>query len=161
MKLHEDELTELKEQKPIKVWRAVEPGASDAGKSYSSGGQEYTVLSSEAVGRGDVLRRFGKSQYDKLREEFGARADYWLIVVVWGDHTDKLRLLAPIGGKSGDYTALPALAMSEEPEAVDAETLNRFAKAAKPAKEKLIVARKKKQRLRSARNLLKKTLDDA
>jgi hypothetical protein len=167
MKLHEDELLTLKEDRRAKCWRSSEPSAAEVGNAYRSGGEDYTVVACEENTGGDVLRRFGKAEYERLREEFGPRwQKLWLVVVVIGDRTDKPRFLAPSGGKGGDYTHLPAQTIDEDSdgwkvEAVDDETLNGFAKAVAGDNEKRRERRKKKQRLRSARNLLKKALDDA
>lgn len=162
MRLTEEELVELRERQPTKCWRPIEPTAAQPGKSYSSAGEEYTVISCEEVSQGDVMRRFGKAQYDELK----LWKQIWLVIVVHGDRTDSVRLLAPAGGKSGDYTHIAARAMKAvdggaEPEAVDDEVLDGFAKAAEPDREKRVNARKRKQKRRSALNLLKKTMDDA
>jgi hypothetical protein len=162
MRLNAAELQELKEQKPTKIWRLVEQKA-EAGKSYSAVGEEYTVLSVDMLEQKDVLRRFGMKGYEDLVERLGPWQQIWLIVVVAGDRTDRPRLLAPSGGKSGDYTSQSARAMKDtvgvEPEAVSAEVVNQFSKAANSAIEATQTRRQKKQRLRSARDLLKKALD--
>ena len=158
MKLSADELQELKEQKPTKVWRLVIP-TDVPGRHYSSAGTEYTVLSVDQLVRGDVLRRFGMKGHDELRERFGTWETVWLVVIVYGDRTDSPRLLAP-SGSGRDYTDILGRAMPEEPEAVDAQVAARFAKAADADTVQRTTKRRKRQKIRSARNLLRRALDE-
>lgn len=160
MRLTAEEILELKKQKPCKAWRVVEPPYAEPGKSYRSGGQEYTVVSVELLSDGDILRRFGKAEYATLNERFEeGHAPLWLVVIVAGDRTDKLNLLTPTGspGDGHGYTSLRAKAMPEEPEAISRAESRKFALAVREA-----YALKREEKRRGARKQRyenKKSLD--
>jgi hypothetical protein len=136
LRLTTEEIVELKKQKPCKAWRLEKPKYAEEGKNYTSAGEEYTVLAVDLLSDGDVLRRFGKSEYEKQREDHGPswRA-LWLIVIVAGDRTDRINLLAPTGspGDGHGYTSLLGRAMPEEPEAISRVEARKFALAVREA----------------------------
>lgn len=156
MKLSTTEITELKKQKPCKVWRLTEPPAAEAGKSYRAGDEDYTVLAVETLSGGDVLRRFGKSEYEKLRSEYIPEWErLWLVVVVAGDRTDKPNLLAYAGfGDAHGYsdrqrktkTGRPTV-MTDEPEAISRVEAQKMAKAVEAVSELKREEKRKKRRL--------------
>lgn len=150
MKLTAVEVVGLKKQKPCKAWRLEKPAFAEEGKSYRSSGEEFTVLSVELLSDGDVLRRYGKSEYEKQREDHGPswRA-LWLIVIVAGDRTDRINLLAPTGspGDGHGYTSLLGRAMPEEPEAISRVEAARMADAVREMNNEKREARRKKRKL--------------
>ena len=75
-----------------------------------------------------------------------------------GDLRDRPRLLAArMGGHSGDYTSISALAAQGEPEAVDAKTLSRFSKEAALGDGERVAAEREERfaRLRAANTALR------
>lgn len=152
MRLTAEEVLELKKQKPCKAWRLIEPPYAEPGKSYRSSGEEFTVLSVELLSNGDVLRRFGKTEYANLRERWPAKdwSRLWLVAIVAGDRTDRINLLAPTGspGDGHGYTSLLGRAMPDEPEAISRVEAKRYADAVRAAGEAKRGRRKLPKRLR-------------
>jgi len=151
MRLTADETTELKKQKPCKAWRAVEPPYAEPGKSYRSGGQEYTVVSVELLSDGDILRRFGKAEYATLNERFG-EGQLWLVVIVAGDRTDKPRHIH-WSGRGGNERGYGDLFLGHKKTMSDMEAvadvdLNQFAAQAQAASEEKRFRRKLPKRIR-------------
>ena len=167
MRLTDDEIVALKKQKPCKAWRLEKPKYAEEGKSYTSASVTYTVLAVEQLSDGDVLRRFGKSEYEKQREDHGPswRA-LWLIVIVAGDRTDQPRYLAHAGmGDERDYSRRQRrtktgreTTMLDEPTVSD-EVLAQFARAANATTEDKQTKRQLKQRARTRLRDAKKALD--
>jgi hypothetical protein len=164
LRLTEDELEELKKQKPTKCWRLFEPTTAEPGKCYSSAGEAYTVVSSDLLVAGDVMRRFGHAEYDRLHDELGRSwRQLWLIVVVHGDRTDTPRFLAHAGmGDDRDYAKRQRMTktgksttMMDEP-AVSDDVLAQLAAAAEAASEKKRVERRKRQALRRAEDRVRR-----
>lgn len=130
-------LQEAQVNQPVCLWRIVEPIYRE-GREYSAGlAGRMTVVAIAVVTVKTIrlpdIKRSGFVNYGDLLEDLridGWRGDpepLWEIRVLAGDRTDRPRLLAPSGRRSGDYTNVPGRAMRDEPEAVSADDLERLA----------------------------------
>lgn len=150
MRLTAKEIEELKKSKPFKLWRLAEPVHATPMKAYTVRGQVYTVLSVEAVSGGDIMRRFGKSEYAGLIDEFGEDwSGLWLVVLVAGDRTDKPRMMHWTG-RGGDARAygnrlLGKKKVMQDMEAVGDEELDKYAAAAREQSEAKRRARRRER----------------
>src|ERR1017187_10231895 len=168
MRLSADELVQVKEGGPVKIWRWCGfegPAHADVGCCYTTAGENFTVLNVQMLSSGDVLLLHGKATYKKL-SALGPFAIVWLVEVGKGDRTDQPRFLAHAGfGDAHGYATRQrrtktgqVTVMLDEP-AVSDDVLDAFAAAAESTGVQKRTKRHKKQQLRRLLSRAQKAVD--
>ena len=112
----------------LKVWRFKSVVREcEEGKSYTSGGIAYTVISKRALTREQVRSEYPQSLRRKIWAwwQLSKNRQYvevWEVVLGLGDFSDTVRYMAPTGSGS-DYTSSKARAMKDEGPALSAKEL--------------------------------------
>ena len=115
----------------LKVWRFKSVVREcEEGKSYTSGGVAYTVISKRALTREQVRREYPQNIRRKIWAwwQLSKNRQYqevWEVTLGLGDFSDTVRYMAPTGSGS-DYTTTPARAMKDEGPALSAKELARL-----------------------------------
>ena len=115
----------------LKVWRFKSVVREcEEGKSYTSGGIAYTVISKRKLTREQVRSEYPQSLRRKIWAwwQLPKNRQYqevWEVVLGLGDFSDTVRYMAPTGSGS-DYTTTPARAMKDEGPALSAKELARL-----------------------------------
>lgn len=128
MKIPHAEMVFLRMGRTRVITRPVAAPKPPAKKSKPpcAAGRVYKVTSREKLPEGEGWKDYEAEVTCEAVERDG---DVWRISLVQWDRTDRVHLLKARPG-GDDYTEIPAYAMVDEPEAVDAATLQRFSAAA-------------------------------